>query len=410
MGIYSNTRFNSVGTIDIDVPTNENYNLVTGCAMALAEGYQNDLAIFEATIRSDMEEIHNINEGYEVLNESAKDVWNKIKELFMKLLEKIKGIFKSFMARISGVFTDSEKLYDRYSKTISNCKSWKGFKAKWRKPKKDDIIKDISEKGKYDFQIYEEIYNYNDDDKLFGFKMKDIVSTDSNIDNSDIFDAIVKYDLHRDIRDDISKLDDINKALMDVVFDDEESVDNWNSGDILGVKIGGLLKNQTKNRNTIDKYNANLESSIQKVVNNYEKESKIINNALSNATLGKSASYQGKTIHYGSGDYETGKTKVNITKSSSIMPSYSNKDELGRIEKLAQFRLRIANQEQAVINKLTSARLAAYKFAITQARRVFSSAAAFASVEHKNEAYDYEYYTAIGEAVEYDTLSDLQAV
>ena len=81
---------------------------------------------------------------------------------------------------------------------------------------------------------------------------------------------------------------------------------------------------------------------------------------------------------------------------------------LEKVERLAGFWQRYANAEQVVINKLTAARLAAYKFAITQARRVFSSAAAYASVDHKNESYDY--YTAIGEAVEYDTLSDLQAI
>jgi hypothetical protein len=52
--------------------------------------------------------------------------------------------------------------------------------------------------------------------------------------------------------------------------------------------------------------------------------------------------------------------------------------------------------------------MACYKYALAQARRIWSSAAAYASVEHKNESYDY--YTAVGEAVEHDTLTDLQAI
>ena len=69
---------------------------------------------------------------------------------------------------------------------------------------------------------------------------------------------------------------------------------------------------------------------------------------------------------------------------------------------------KIAAQEQTLITSFTSARLKATKFAIAQARRVWSSAAAYSSTEHKNEGV--EFYTAIGEAAEYDFISDMESI
>lgn len=413
MGIYSNTRYDSLGDYNVDVAANESYNCVTGCAMALIEGYQNDFALFESAIHSDMAEIAAVNEGYEVINEGAKEIWSKLKEIFSKLLAKIKGIFKSFIARISGVFADSATLHKKYSPVISKNSNWKNFKAKVRPFKGNgaDVIGAISDKGEYKFKgAYGLVSNGNGE--IFAgasIKFEDIYNKDNTIETDDITECVINQSLNIDLAKNVSSIDEINKELMDLIFDDEETKDDWTNGDILHGYIGDLLKDASKNENTIKKYNTNMETTIERIIKTISKENENVGKILSNNRLGKSPD-----------EYTTGKVAVSgsdnagkargTAKKEDTRSGFKTNDEkkLENIERLTGFWQRYANAEQAVINKLTIARLAAYKFAITQARRVFSSAAAYASVDRKNESYDY--YTAIGEAVEYDTLSDLQAI
>lgn len=415
MGIYSNTRYDSVGGYDVDVAANESYNCVTGCAMALIEGYQNDFALFESAIHSDMAEIAAVNEGVEVINEGAKEIWNKLKEIFSKLLAKIKGIFKSFIARISGVFMDSAALHKKYSPVISKNSNWKNFKAKVRPFKGNgaDVIGFISVKGDYDYKCAYIMTSTELNISAAGsIKYSDIFKKDSDIDQDDIYSAVVSNSLRNDLANAINggDINDIGKEFMDIIFDDEETKDDWTSGDILHGYIGDLLKDATKNEDKIKKCNANMESTIEKIIKQINKESENITKALSNRRLNGSTGTKtpDKYAHSFVRVLEGDKKKGSVSTTSTNTLIADTEEKLERIERLAGFWQRYANAEQTVINKLTAARLAAYKFAITQARRVFSSAAAYASVDHKNESYDY--YTAIGEAVEYDTLSDLQAI
>ena len=415
MGIYSNTRYDSVGGYDVDVAANESYNCVTGCAMALIEGYQNDFALFESAIHSDMAEIAAVNEGYEVINEGAKEVWNKLKEIFSKLLAKIKGIFKSFIARISGVFADSAALHKKYSPVISKNSNWKNFKAKVRPFKGNgaDVIGFISDKGDYDYKSAYIMTSTDLNMAVAGsIKFSDVFKKDSDIDQDDIYSAVVSRSLGNDLANAINggDINDIGKEFMDIIFDDEETKDDWTSGDILHGYIGDLLKDATKNEDKIKKCNANMERNKEKIIKQINKESENITKALSNRRLNGSTGTKtpDKYAHSSVRVSECDKKKGSVSTTTSSNAFADTEEKLEKIERLAGFWQRYANAEQTVINKLTAARLAAYKFAITQARRVFSSAAAYASVDHKNESYDY--YTAIGEAVEYDTLSDLQAI
>jgi hypothetical protein len=240
-----------------------------------------------------------------------------------------------------------------------------------------------------------------------------LTDKDNDIDQDDLCTAVCKASLNNELANNISKLDDINKEFTDLLFDDEETKDEWTTGDILHSYIGGLLKDATKNEHKIKKCNVNMETTIERIIKQINKEAENVAKALSNVNLqnGKTPnSYTLGSVNVTDAD-SAGKTRGSAKKNDTInnrTVDCHKKDSLEKLERLAGFWQRYANMEQAVINKLTAARLGAYKFAITQARRVFSSAAAYASVDHKNESYDY--YTAIGEAVEYDTLSDLQAV
>lgn len=407
MGIYSNTaRYSDDCTLD--VVANESYNSTSGLGLALIESYQNDLALFESAIHSDMAEIAAVNEGAEVVNEGAKEIWSKLKEIFMKLLAKVKGIFKAFNAKISGVFSDSENLYKKYSPVISKNSNWKSFKAKVRPYKGgSNIVEEISAKGKYEFNSAYSFEPSASDKKIAGnITYNQIVSKDSDIDQEDILTAICERSLDKSLSANINGIEEIGKEFMDLLFDDEEVRDNWSTGDILHTYIGGLLKDANKNESVIKKCNDNMETTIERIIKQIDKESQNVSKILSNANLEKSPNQYPTTDVSVTGSSD-GKTKGSAT-SVQRKVIVKNKDTIENIERLAGFWQRYANAEQAVINKLTSARLGAYKFAITQARRVFSSAAAYASVDHKNESYDF--YAAIGEAVEYDTLTDLQAI
>ena len=380
--------------------------------MALIEGYQNDFALFESAIHSDMAEIAAVNEGVEVINEGAKEIWNKLKEIFSKLLAKIKGIFKSFIARISGVFADSAALHKKYSPVISKNSNWKNFKAKVRPFKGGgaNIVEKISEVGIYKFYPSYE-FSANETYKIGGsINVSDVYKKDSDIDQEDIYEAIIKTHLSSELGSNVSTPDEINKEFMDALFDDEEVKDEWTTGDILHSYIGDLLKDASKNENSIKKANTNIETTIERIIKQINKESENVSKILSNNRLEKSPDkYQNKQVKVSGSEVKDGKQQKGTVTTTSLGGKQAKDEEtIEKVERLAGFWQRYANAEQAVINKLTAARLGAYKFAITQARRVFSSAAAYASVDHKNESYDY--YTAIGEAVEYDTLSDLQAI
>ena len=84
MGIYTSNRYlNEAHDWASEIPANEAYGAAFGCAQILADCQANDMALFESTIYSDIEEIRSINEGYGYVNENAfTDVIKKIVEMF----------------------------------------------------------------------------------------------------------------------------------------------------------------------------------------------------------------------------------------------------------------------------------------------------------------------------------------
>lgn len=122
MGVYSSNRCQSIGNIQVEAA--EGYHGEVGVQLAMIEGYQNDLALFDGVMMNDFKEAGMINEGATVeevitVQEGALGGFlEKIKEFFIKLWEKIKGIFQSFMAKFdSVVMKDSKAFHDKYSQS-----------------------------------------------------------------------------------------------------------------------------------------------------------------------------------------------------------------------------------------------------------------------------------------------------
>lgn len=135
--------FNNNGTgLASNIPMAEGYDGSCGAALALVESARNDYAMFRAMLDVDAREytIRQESAGYvtesrlQALNESAiSGIWNKIKELFTKLIAKIKSILHNFMARIRGVVSDGKTLVKKYGNEVLRKSNIDKLEVKWRK-------------------------------------------------------------------------------------------------------------------------------------------------------------------------------------------------------------------------------------------------------------------------------------
>ena len=415
MGIFTSNTLSSVSGVDYtELPALEGYDATTGCAMAMLEVQQNDMALFNATIMEDFKEVAAVNEGYEVLNESASDVLNKIKEIFKKLLQKIKGIFKRFLAKLMGTFGTNAGMYDKYKKQISSYTNWKDFKVKDFRAVKGggDGISKINSVGEWISDIEEEYVIDKKTNDIYDINIT--LKADQFPDSDEIKEKIMKYRLSDDLKNVDGDLKNMTEEFMDAVFDDKETKDEWTVSEILRGCVGSVLEKNAggKFKDSVQAANDSLTKAISKIINELDKSAVEINKAAGNANLKKDdITYTAKVIGYNtdttSGD-KMNKTKYNKTE--------YNKQEIGDKDKDGNYIMttkianlqKIATQEQQVITSFTSARLAATKFLIQQARKVWSSAAAYSSREHKNEGY--EFYTAVGESAAYDFTSYMEAI
>ena len=484
MGIYSsNVLRESYYVTDYasQIEADDSYNSVTGCAMAFLESQQNDLALFNATIANDFQEVAALQEGYEVLNESVSDVIEKIKQIFIKLLAKIKGIFQAFLAKLRGTFSSNKNLYDDYVKQINKYYNWKDFKVKnFRKLKGGgtDAAGKIDSVGAYNVDrmsysvslagVSQANKAKNIDANTTLSKIVKDYLDDKDIDSEDINKVLIQdrlgsNDLKKELDDDLNNM---NEAFMDCVFEDADTEDEWKTSDIINGIVGSVLKEGTKIQDNVEKCNKNLNSNINKIINQLEKISSDVNKVYG----GKNGeSFTSKTVSMSAGEkmkgtmsvtdfestkqdthvilnkdgtkyldkkgnpitgteaslkntkipknselyrlFNNGEIKIGVNDNRKNNRTYNNKDnkdDLETLSKVASILQRVAGQEQELITKFTTARLTATKFLVSQARKVWASAAAYSSTEHKNEGY--EFYTAFGEAYAYDFMSDMEAL
>lgn len=418
MGIFTSNTHSSISGVDYtELPALEGYDAVTGCAMAMLEVQQNDMALFNATIMEDFKEVAAVNEGYEVLNESAADVLNKIKEIFKKLIQKIKSIFKTFLAKLMGTFGTNAGMYDKYKNQISRYTNWKDFKVKdFREVKgKGSGIEKINEVGEWrsvggssNMPI-----TYSISANVTSLYTIDITKKENFADSDEICEAIMNVRLVPNLSKNIDgDLKNMTQEFMDAVFEDKEAKDEWTVSEILNGCVGSILQKNAggKFKQSVEEANKSLNNAISKIINELDKSSLEINKASGNANLGKGdTSFTSKQLGYDTVTTSDGKmNKVKMNKSLSTRGSGNiTKGDDAMSTKIGNLQ-KIATQEQNVITAFTSARLTAIKFLISQARKVWSSAAAYSSREHKNEGY--EFYTAIGESAAYDFDSYMEAI
>ncbi len=443
MGIFtSNSHYSLSGVEDYasQIPANEDYNAITGYAMAMLEVQENDMSLFNHAILGDFQEVSAMNEGYQVINESAKTILDKIIEIFKKLIGKIKGIFQAFIAKFGTALKDNSKLYTNYSKRISNCSKWDKFKVnKVRLTRENTGVKDsIEEVFKYEIAGVED-YDTSSD-KCFDLDWDEISKKEADV----LRKAVLKKRLGDDTKID-GNLKNMDEKMMSKVFKDPEDIDKWSASFIENI-AGDVLKEADKWIKTVKDQNNNLTGGINKIISKLKELKDKADDAYTNnktmkdtkltITKGGNGKYivaagdsdSGITYKGRHGvedqDYENKKNKYAefVNKTDDQKLKYLKKNEEPKeptskyIDDTSASILRdriaalqtMAGHEQTVITRYIKVYTDVVKFAVGQARKIWTSAAAYASM--KNESYDYEYYTAVGESVEYDFISDMEAV
>ena len=185
------------------------------------------------------------------------------------------------------------------------------------------------------------------------------------------------------------------------------------ASEIITTYAGSVLKEGDKFKTLIEDIANNLSKTISKVINQLDKEAKKVYDYSGDMNIPDkkdNASYKVQKISANIGG--DGRRKGTVTVGGgAVISGYDKSDTNETVKRLNNTvgkLQKIAAQEQTLITSLNSATINATKFLLSQARRVWSSAAAYSSREHKNEGY--EFYSAIGEATAYDFMTDMEAI
>ena len=432
MGIYTSNRyFGEAYDYASEIPMNEAYDAAFGCAHILADCQRNDMAIFESSIYSDMEEVKSIQEGYGYVNENAfTDLIKKIIETFKKLIAKIKGIFAAFIAKITGAFKDGKDLVKQYEKQIIKYSNWKGFKCKKiRVPKsgKEGIMGAV-----------DTLFGYGTDRTGINSIYKIKVTTDGKIeftnplggsntkkdsfespkaiddaDAEDLKNAIVENYLTGGICKDLTEL---HENVMDELFNDEDDIDDDNvkSGSYFSAAwIKQVLNEGEKWTKDIKKFNDRVEKNINTIIDNLNKDDDNLakfmskhpgevklkgNNGNTDISYADDSS-NGKISKNSGTDFE--KDLAINTRKQSAFGTTEN------IQKLIHALQKLAGNEQEVIAKVTSEYMEVNKFVLAQARKLWTAAAAWSSGVHKESV---EYANAMGDVAAEQLYTVMESV
>ena len=426
MGIYTSNRYlNEAHDWASEIPANEAYGAAFGCAQILADCQANDMALFESTIYSDIAEVRAVQEGYGYVNENAfTDVIKKIIEMFKKLIAKIKGIFKAFLAKLTGAFKNGKDLVKKYEKQIIKYSNWKDFKCKGiRVPKKgkeniqneiNNLFKAGGQTGVINYEI-KSFTAFKDgsllDTKLTGY------SDEKKIDDADAEDlknAIVEQYITG-----CKDINDLHTDVMDALFEDEETIegdDQVKSASYFSANwIKTILNEGEKWEKEVKKYNDKLEKNINNIIDNLNKDDDTL------AKFMTDTKNNNKYIEYDK-IYNATDNDNKVEKQSGTDFSTRSKDtETGlagtkvrahfatpqNVQKAIHALQKLASNEQEVITKVTSEYMTVVKFALAQARKVWTAAAAWSSGVHKESV---EYVNAVGESAAEQFYSNMEAI
>jgi hypothetical protein len=439
MGIYTSNRYFGGNTPDYaaSIPANEAYNAAFGCAHIMADCQANDMALFEAAIYSDIQEVMSIQEGYQVVNENAfTNVIDNIRKMFEKLVAKIKGIFKAFIAKLDAFSKSGVDLVKKYDKQIMECKNWKKFKLKGiRKPK--DAGTDLK---------IDTAFSTSGQSIAIGgdrYKIAQNGEYNPNIDNLDSAEAVKNCDAS-ELKDKLTKMycnkadefknlaEELEKACWDEATDIDGEDDKISYEFFSAAWIKGVLNNKKLIENA-EKFSNNLNKAMNDIIDDLKKTGEKLSDAYTKDAGARAVLSADKNFSRTVGtDYKTKKSALDFnagekegdwgTTDKSADSDYEDngKDgaekrwrkkgtgvEVSELQKIVQAMQKIATNEQEVVTKFSSEYLAQTKFAMAQAKKIYSAAASYSSTEHKES---YEYYNALGECAAEQVYQNFEAI
>ena len=422
MGIYTSNRYlNEAYDWASKIPANEAYDAAFGCAHILADCQANDMALFEHAIYNDFAEVKSIQEGVGYVNENAfTDIIKKIVEMFKKLLAKIKGIFSAFLAKLTGAFKNGKDLVKKYEKQIIKYSNWKDFKCKGiLKPNDDDIITSINTLFKYNetsVGVNASIYklslfnstalnsNFN---SLFGTNDANKVN---DMDAEDIKNKLLPNYLSASGKT-FNDITELHQNVQDTLYDDSEKEidgeDDKVSGSFFSKNwIKGVL-NDDKWEKNVKKFNERLEKNINTIIDNLNKSDDDLAKWINKNPDKKLSIYSnGKNDKNFADSDSNGKIKKNSSDDwVNTKSAFETTTEI--VQKCIHVLQKVAGNEQEVITKVTSEYMTQVKFAMAQARKVWTAAAAWSSGVHKESV---EYVNAVAECAAEQFYTNMESV
>ena len=362
------------------------------------ENAMNDLALFKSMLISDMRENGMLQEGYseeQILTEgmdTVKNVLEKIKDMFLKLLAKIKNIFGAFIAKLSTFGSDGDALFKKYKTVIAGHSDWKKFKYKIRSEKTEGVDK-VSKVSLPSFGLS----NSNVNDTVTGYDFGEadkFDKTEEEVEEDVIAKVLDKYK-------DASKISDLKKVMMDVHFEDEEEKtgdSDFNEGThfttLCGSKLQGMKKLISKTKDIL----ATLDTAMKKRISDLTKiQGKVIDLSVSNDTTKKLAA---TSMNFAT-DNTTGKYKATANPATANATG-GNIEYAQNTAKLMIKNIGILQKytqaEQRVVTAYSTNYMNMIKFDSAQIKRIWTSAAAFATL--RKESFDL--IEAIGESAQYE--------
>ena len=393
MAIHSKNRFASIGNVNVEAA--EGFEGTIGVQLAMIEGYQDDMAIFDESIRSDFDGQFSLLEGaseeeVSAIEEGALgDIWARIKEFFTKLLARIKAIFKGFMAKFdSQVMKSNKEFFDKY-KSIVYAKDFGKMKIKYSKPKHvNDILF---------------VYNGGGAAKTNEMCLNMHTLTAGSVDIDKLVEDFDREEYICNVlnkcepKTNISSVKEYEKEFHEKCSEDEEEVDGCNS---LLTEVAALLSLKKNPIDIAKKTNASLEKAISEMIRQIEKDKDnvikyIVPDSKETGDFSTSGSYRSNRSD------STGKYDKD-SKSGSFNAGTS--DDKKAAQKAINYIHTQATAIQEASGKFTAACLREVKFEVAQARRVYAAMVAFNPKSVKEDALLMQ---IAQEAAEYEVLSNL---
>lgn len=360
------------------------------------ENAMNDLALFKSMLISDMRENSMLQEGYseeQILTEgmdTVKNVLEKIKDMFLKLIAKIKNIFGAFIAKLSTFGSDGDALFKKYKTVIAGHGDWKKFKYKIRSEKTEGVDK-VSKVNLQEFNIK----NATVDTTVISYDIGTLDTFDKNeeeIEEAVIAKVLVKYK-------DASKISDLKKVMMDEHFEDEEEKtgdSDFNEGshfiELCGSKLQGMKKSISKTKDIL----TSLDSNVKKRISELTKfQGKVIDLSVSTTKNTTDSLSLRTNFSTTTNKYSTDSSKVH---SGANVSANIKKDDSAKVIKIVGILQKYTQAEQRVVTAYSTNYMNMVKFDSAQIKRIWTSAAAFATL--RKESFDL--IEAIGESAQYE--------